>query len=131
MSASLTPGQKAQLEAALRLQQHALQAELALQLGEAPDRIQHAREQLLQEREDEEPAHHAERELDLARSDATLQALRAVEAALDRLGEPGFGLCADCGQAIPFDRLRLHPEVSRCTTCQTRHEPRAGRAATL
>jgi len=127
MSASLTPGQKAQLEAALRLQQHALQAELALQLGEAPDRIQHAREQLLQDT-DGETAHEADREVDLARSDATLQALREVDTALQRLQDPGFGQCADCGAAIAFERLRLSPQVTRCISCQSAAEARGGGA---
>lgn len=126
MSTSLTPGQKSLLETALLAQRSRLQGELNLQLG-GTDRITHAREQLLQDT-DGETAHEADREVDLARSDATLQALRDIDTALQRLQDPGFGQCADCGAAIAFDRLRLSPQVTRCISCQSAAEARGGGA---
>ncbi len=125
MSSSLTPGQKSLLEAALLAQRQRLESELQLQLGDE-DRVTHAREQLLQD-SDGETAHEADREIDLARSDATLQALREVDEALQRLHEPDYGFCADCGAAIAFDRLRLSPQVTRCLECQSAAETRGGR----
>ncbi len=130
MSTSLTPGQKGLLETALLAQRKRLEDELKLQL-DGQDRVTHAREQLLQDGDGEtaqETAHQADREVDLARSDATLQALGEVEAALQRLHQPDYGLCVDCGAAIAFDRLRLSPQVTRCIECQSAAETRSGGA---
>ncbi|HLO94247.1 MAG TPA: TraR/DksA family transcriptional regulator [Burkholderiaceae bacterium] len=126
MSTTLTPGQRSLLESALLAQRSRLESELSLLLG-GEDRVTHAREQLLEDT-DGETAHEADREVDLARSDAALQALREVEAALQRLQTPEFGLCADCGAAIAFDRLRLNPQVTRCIDCQSAEEGRSGGA---
>jgi len=48
--------------------------------------------------------------------------LREVEAALGRLHQPEFGLCADCSAEIPFARLLASPVARRCVACQTRAE---------
>lgn len=126
MSTPLNPAKKQLLESALLAQRSRLEGELALLLG-GQDRVTHAREQLLQDT-DGETAHETDREVDLARSDATLQALREVEAALQRLQAPDFGLCADCGAAIPYERLHLSPQVTRCIGCQSAAEARQGGA---
>lgn len=52
--------------------------------------------------------------------------LRQVEAALERLHEPDFGLCGDCGVEIPFVRLQAAPIVTRCVVCEERHEAASG-----
>jgi DnaK suppressor protein len=113
----LSPGQFASLEAALLQRQRMVEQALQAQLGEQ-GRVEHAREQLLQDA-DGEHAHAIDREVDLARSDANLEALRQVNAALQRLRGAEFGLCSDCGAAIAFERLSANPEVLRCITCQT------------
>lgn len=46
-------------------------------------------------------------------------ALRDVEAALQRLDEGRYGLCVDCGTAIPVERLEILPQTARCLACQT------------
>ena len=48
--------------------------------------------------------------------------LRAVEAALGRVHEPDFGVCADCSAEIPFARMHANPSATRCLACQTRAE---------
>ena len=48
--------------------------------------------------------------------------LREVEAALTRLEDGAYGICADCGGGIGFERLRAEPEAARCIDCQSRHE---------
>ena len=53
-----------------------------------------------------------------------VEELRAVESALARLHEPGFGLCADCGAEIPFTRLQAAPAATHCRACAARHERR-------
>lgn len=125
MSTELTAGQYALLESALLRKQQLLEHELHLQL-DGQDRVEHAREQLLQDG-DGERAHDADREVDLARSDLTTDALRHVNEALLRLRQrQDYGICVDCGCAIPFDRLQLSPEVLRCTDCQSQLELRHG-----
>ncbi|MEL4179203.1 TraR/DksA family transcriptional regulator [Roseateles sp. PN1] len=120
----LTSGQQALLEAALKLRQQSLEQELSNQLG-TQGRVEHAREELLQV-VDGEQAHQADREVDLARSDQALESLRQVNEALQRVHDPEFGLCGDCGAAIAFDRLKLNPAVLRCIDCQSKQEQSHG-----
>jgi len=60
--------------------------------------------------------------------DLDVHELRAVEAALARLHEPDFGLCADCDAEIPFARLSANPIATRCVRCEAKHEKLAGTA---
>ncbi len=124
MSQALTPGQHALLETALVQKQQRLEQSLQAQLG-GQDRVTHAREQLLQDADDARE-HDAEREVDLARSDRNLEALREVNEALLRLRSPDYGLCIDCGKGIAFDRLQHSPEVLRCIDCQSTLEKSSG-----
>ena len=124
MSPHLNAARLAQLETALMQRRHALEQAMHEQLGEL-GRAEHAREQLLQEA-DGESAHDADREVDLARSDSDLDGLRHVNAALQRLSRGEYGLCQDCAQAIPFERLQLSPEVTRCVACQEALEKKSG-----
>ena len=61
---------------------------------------------------------------DLGNAEVTrdLVELRGQESALRRIGDGGFGLCADCGADIPLERLRVQPAAERCLECQARHE---------
>lgn len=124
MNPHLNAARLAQLETALMQHRQALEQAMHDQLGEL-GRIEHAREQLLQEA-DGESAHDADREVDLARSDSDLDALRHVNEALQRLSRGEYGLCQDCAQAIPFERLQLSPEVTRCIACQQALEKKSG-----
>jgi DnaK suppressor protein len=118
MKTPLTPGQRAQLKELLELRQHELDSRVASQ---PQGRAEHAREVLMQDGDDASQR-DADREVDLARSDADLRELGAVSAALARLDEPGFGRCTDCGAAIAFDRLRIEPWALRCVACESRRE---------
>jgi RNA polymerase-binding protein DksA len=51
-----------------------------------------------------------------------LRELRMLEAALKRVSKGTYGQCADCGDEIPFQRLRAQPGAERCVACQERHE---------
>lgn len=48
--------------------------------------------------------------------------LREVEAALERLHKPAFGVCADCEVDIPYSRLLASPFARRCVACQAKAE---------
>jgi len=62
--------------------------------------------------------------VDLDQADLSRDAaeLREIEAARRRLDEGAYGLCADCGVAIPYERLLYEPAAARCVECQARHE---------
>lgn len=62
--------------------------------------------------------------------DGVAQAHAAVEldqvvAALRRIDDGSYGLCADCGETIDQRRLLALPATAYCTACQAIHE-RAG-----
>jgi DnaK suppressor protein len=48
--------------------------------------------------------------------------LRELEAARTRIADGTYGVCVDCGDGIPVERLRAQPAAARCVDCQERHE---------
>jgi DnaK suppressor protein len=122
MNASLTPGQRAQLQELLELRQHDLDRRVAAHLG-AQGRAGRASD-VLEQDGDDAPQRDAEREVDLAQADRELDELGAVSRALARLHQPGYGLCVDCSTAIPFDRLKVEPWALRCVACEGAREGR-------
>lgn len=57
-------------------------------------------------------------DLSAARMEREVREYRALEAAEQRLDSAGFGVCADCGKAIPVGRLLANPAAARCVQCQ-------------
>jgi DnaK suppressor protein len=55
--------------------------------------------------------------------------LRDVEQALAALARPDFGLCAACGNVIPYSRLQANPSAARCVACQEQLERSQGAPA--
>ncbi|MDH5764249.1 MAG: TraR/DksA C4-type zinc finger protein [Nitrospinota bacterium] len=58
---------------------------------------------------------------DRAVSEASLNVaqtkLSRLETALDKVDQPDFGLCQNCGYPIPHGRILLVPEATRCVPC--------------
>lgn len=123
MSAHLTAGQKALLEAALVQRQHQLDRRLAEHCG-GLTRAEHAH-QLLEQDPHEASQREEEREVDMALSDLELRELGDVSAALRRLQGERYGLCTACGADIPFDRLKAEPWAQRCVACEGTFERKA------
>jgi RNA polymerase-binding transcription factor DksA len=48
---------------------------------------------------------------------ATVQELRDVNAALERLGRKAYGACEHCGKPIAARRLEVLPYTTRCSVC--------------
>ena len=48
--------------------------------------------------------------------------LERVTAALERIDDDSFGLCAECEEPIPGKRLELMPYVELCVDCQQAHD---------
>lgn len=60
----------------------------------------------------------------LAQSDS--EELSQVQAAVDRIGSGDFGVCEECGCAIPMERLRALPYATTCIDCKRRRELKSG-----
>jgi RNA polymerase-binding protein DksA len=58
----------------------------------------------------------------LADIDRHVGEIRAIDAALLRIAQGGYGVCTECGEAIDIQRLQAAPTVQRCVPCQTRFE---------
>ncbi len=61
-------------------------------------------------------------DVDIAEMDRDVAELRDVEAALARLAAGQYGVCADCGGEIEFERLVVQPTATRCVDCQGKRE---------
>lgn len=47
----------------------------------------------------------------------TAQSIRDVTAALERISDGSYGICADCGELIGEARLEVVPEATCCVKC--------------
>ena len=120
MSTPLTRVQREALALALRTRQLALEVQLA-----ARQHGQSRAEQALTSREedgDDALQLASEREIETSLSEIDRRELLALTGALRRVHEPDFGLCADCGKGIPFQRLHVEPQALRCVACESAHE---------
>ena len=45
------------------------------------------------------------------------RAIEDIDAALDRIADETFGICVDCEEEIPIERLRVIPTAVRCVEC--------------
>lgn len=120
MTTTLTPAQRAWLESLLKGRQRELDQRLATQL-DGQTRVEHSREVLTG---DSDPLGEREgaRQLDMILSDREMQEVGQVAQALRRLHDADFGRCEDCGQDIPFDRLKVEPWALRCVACEAARE---------
>jgi len=62
------------------------------------------------------------RAIEFALGEHEIVELGAIEAALKRIADGSYGLCAECGVAIADARLHAAPEALRCIACQTATE---------
>lgn len=120
MSDALSPTQIKLLEAELKNRQQQLDGQMA-DHQQGRSRVEHARE-VLEQDGDDGPQRDADREVDLARSDREMAELGRVSQALQRIHHADYGLCRDCGEHIPFERLMLEPWAQRCVACASQAE---------
>jgi DnaK suppressor protein len=50
----------------------------------------------------------------------TLDLLRKVDRALERVAAGGYGICESCGNSIPVERLDVLPYSTLCVECAAR-----------
>ena len=119
MSASgLSTPTLARFERGLR-ERHALDAEEASTLAASMGDVLSARAdaQADDEHDPEGPTLSFEwSRLDAVQREAAAD-LRAVDAALSRLADGTFGVCARCGRPIGIDRLNARPTAELCIDC--------------
>jgi DnaK suppressor protein len=120
MTSHLTNAQRAKLKAELDRRLRALERQIATH-QEGRSRTEHARD-VLERDYDDAPQRAMDREVDMAMSDLDTQELAALARARKRSEGDEFGLCADCGAEITFDRLMAEPGAERCVLCETKHE---------
>jgi DnaK suppressor protein len=73
----------------------------------------------------DEAAEMTEQASNIAILEQLTRELDQVRAAQQRLREGRYGICKDCGRAIPAARLRALPYATLCVRCQTLRGPRA------
>jgi len=129
MTAALTPLLLQQLRTQLQASRTALEAQRSAHLA-GQSRAAHARDVLLQDGDDA-TQRDAERTVDFDRTDRDAVALAQIDHALQRLRSGSYGLCSDCGAAIPLARLQLAPQAQRCVACESLLERGHSRPATL
>jgi DnaK suppressor protein len=72
----------------------------------------------------------ADRDLAVDNVDRMCGTLRLVEGALGEIRDGTFGVCANCDEAIPLERLNAVPWSPYCVSCQEQVEQRALNAET-
>ena len=73
---------------------------------------------------------HAERlqlsEVIEADEQRDLEEVRQIDKALQRMNSGSYGICEQCGNAIPLQRLLVQPAAERCLGCQRDLESKPG-----
>lgn len=67
-----------------------------------------------------------ERSKDFALREDARTRVSAIDDALRGIEEGTYGICSQCGQEIPLERLKTLPYTTMCLPCKTASEVRAG-----
>ncbi len=65
-----------------------------------------------------------ERDLAYDLSLAEKNELEEINAALKKIEEGTYGICEDCGEKIPLERLKIKPYARYCVKCKEKRERR-------
>jgi DnaK suppressor protein len=119
---ALNPSQLEQLNKKLNEQYQALLREVRDELENSGN--QHRIDLLNSEPGDsgDESLANALADFNLTTLDRHIDGVRDVEAAFQRIRSGEFGVCIDCGDDIPFNRLQAYPTAKRCIVCQEKRE---------
>lgn len=118
----LTQSQLDELTKKLNADYQTLLREVRDELDNPDD--QHRIDQLNSEPGDagDESLANALADLNVARMDRHIQAMRDIEAAFRRIKDGEYGVCIDCGTDVGFARLQAYPTAKRCIVCQEKRE---------
>jgi len=120
--AAVNPSQRDQLVTKLKEDYQTLLREVRGELENSGD--QHRIELLNREPGDsgDESMANALADFNLTTLDRHIDGVRDVEAAFQRIKDGEYGVCIDCGDDIPFNRLQAYPTAKRCFVCQEKRE---------
>ena len=62
------------------------------------------------------------REIDYTLGENSEAVLAEIDAALGRIEAGTYGICTNCGEQIPIERLEAYPWASLCIDCKRRDE---------
>jgi DnaK suppressor protein len=123
MPEPLTQEETRQLEATLREERKVLVETLdeRLHQGDDPDEMS-LKNNILDVPPDDRPSANMLNDETIAEVSLELRELRAVEAALERIAQGSYGVCANCSSPIGIERMRAQPSAALCIACQTESE---------
>jgi len=79
----------------------------------------------------DEAAADLETSLEASELERVTSQVKEALIALDRLHDPAYGVCGNCGADIPYVRLLANPTATRCVACQQQREHSTPHPATL
>lgn len=120
-SNELSESQMARLESELRKRQADLRKEVSGERADSQSERERRSDREVQDRGDEANTEQW-REANAAMIGHHEDEIKAIQAALSRLGSGTYGLCVDCGEPIGFNRLEAWPLANRCLDCQAKAE---------
>ena len=97
-----------------------LEARLRARLSELEERLNEVEQELDQPANADFEERASEREGDEvleSLGNAGLLEIRMIQAALKRLADGEYGVCVNCGDDIPDERLDAVPHAPRCANC--------------
>ncbi|HEU4853206.1 MAG TPA: TraR/DksA family transcriptional regulator [Telluria sp.] len=123
MPEPLTQEETRQLEATLREERKVLLDALdeRLHQGDDPDEMS-LKNNIQDGAPDDRPSASMLNDEAIAEVSLELRELRAVEAALERIAQGSYGICANCSSPIGVERMRAQPAAALCIACQTESE---------
>ena len=68
------------------------------------------------------------REVDQTLTDLDADDLSRIDRALKAMADGSYGVCGECGCAIPYERLKVEPQTEHCVVCKGRWEKTSGQA---
>ncbi len=126
MSQALTAAQLNEIKATLLARRAQLQAEMAQNRANlAP--VENTAGSVSQD--DSATFANQTREVDSRLSRIDAEDLARIDRALEAMDEGSYGLCDECGCAIPFERLKIEPMTQHCVACKSRWEHKQGARA--
>jgi DnaK suppressor protein len=118
---SLTAAEIGALEGKLVARREALRAEIGAKLNTQDNPALIGLRNRIEDHDDWAVA-DLETAMDVAEVSRDAAELAQVDAALARIKEGSYGICLECGAAIPLARLDAYPMAARCIACQQRLE---------
>ena len=109
----------AEFSAMLQAQRQQLLGEVREKIAASGDSLGFANQSKIT---DDDALADAAANMDVAMVIRESRELQDIEAALARIADGSYGICADCGEEIGRERLKAYPAAVRCLACQEESE---------